>query len=89
MNRLSSMPLPQAKPAASWCRQALPISFDTEQGLHSTSDPTRATRPDAELTDPVNTTLKACFATSAVYYCEDRQCLLRDRCKRAVSPWRF
>ena len=89
MNRLSSTPLPQVTPAASWRGQGPPISFDTEQVLRSTSDRKRAASPRAELRGPVNTILKVCYGTSAVYSCEDIQCPLRERCKGSVSPWRF
>jgi hypothetical protein len=89
MNRLSSTPLPQVTPVASRRGQGPPIKFDTEQGLRSTSDRTRAAWSRAELRGPVNTIVKACYRTSAVYSCEDIQCPLRERCKGSVSPWRF
>jgi hypothetical protein len=89
MRRLSSMPPRRGTPVASWRGQSPPAGFGAVSRFASTNDLTRATRPDAELTDPVNATRKACFGTSVVYSCEDRECPVRERCQRSVSPWRF
>jgi hypothetical protein len=102
MNRIPLTPVPQTAPAASWHGKDPPASnsgdrygayghADAEGARRRRLEEDRVTgiRPGGPVTGPVNTTMKACFGTSAVYSCADRQCPLRARCTRAVSPWRF
>ena len=102
MNRKSLTPIWQIEPSASW-RGKDPLATNTgnRQGTVYPGDVESAQRPRSreeritamwprdQLTDPANSTMKACFGTSAFYSCEEKQCPLRDRCARSVSPWRF
>ena len=102
MNRKSLTPIRQTEPSAAWRGKDPPATntgdhygtvqpgnVETPHRPRSGEERIVAMRPRDQETDPVNSTVRACFGTSAVYSCTEKQCSLRDRCTRSVSPWRF
>ena len=101
MKRIALTAVRKAGSADSWCSKdssasntgagyaVRQVDAGTVQRLRSEEHRFAGMWPDVQMTDPVNNAAKACFGTSAVYSCPDMRCPLREKCTRAVSPWRF
>ena len=102
MNHILSTPVPKAAPATLWQGNDTPplsasdhyqtiyrSEVETPRRLRSEEQRIATVWPGGHTIDPANEARKACFGTSAVYSCLDKQCPVRDTCTKAVSPWRF